>query len=85
MGELSDMVSQFEVSDEYAQINYKTRPYRGTSLYYSDVFKWLTNTSKGLPAYLRIDMITQNVEVVRLENGMKYSPAEHFPNFLQGI
>jgi hypothetical protein len=82
MGELSDMVSQFEVSDEYAQINYKNRPYRVTSLYYSDVFKWLTNTSKGLPAYLRIDMITQNVEVVRLENGMKYSPAEHFSKLL---
>lgn len=82
LGELSDMVSQFEVSDEYAQINYKNRPFRVTPLYYSDTFKWLTNTSKGLPAYIRIDMITQNVEVVRLEQGMHYSPSEHFSNLL---
>lgn len=82
LGELSDMVSQFEVSNEYAQINYKNRPYRVTPLYYSDTFKWITNTAKGLPAYIRIDMITQNVEVVRLEKGMHYSPSEHFNNLL---
>jgi hypothetical protein len=36
------------------------------------------NRSKGIPAYLVIDMTTQNVEVVRLDTGIKYTTAEHF-------
>ena len=78
LGELSDMVSQFEVAEDYTQINYQGRPVRVTPLRYGDVIKWLNNRSNGLPAYLIIDMVTQNVEVVRLENGMKYTTAEHF-------
>lgn len=78
LGELSDMVSQFEVADDYSQINLNNRPVRVTPLVYGDVIKWLNNRSKGIPAYLIIDMATQNVDVVRLENGMKYSTAEHF-------
>ncbi|NLH00557.1 MAG: CvpA family protein, partial [Clostridiales bacterium] len=50
MGELADMVSQFEVADDYTQINYRSRPVRVTPLVYGDFFKWITNTSKGLPA-----------------------------------
>ena len=78
LGELADMVSQFEVADNYTQINYKGRPVRVTPLRYGDIFKWLNNRSAGLPAYLIIDMVTQNVEVVRLDEGMKYTTAEHF-------
>ncbi|MBR2742844.1 MAG: CvpA family protein [Clostridia bacterium] len=87
LGELADMVSQFEVSGEYSQINFRNRPYRVTSLYYGDVWKWINNTKKGLPAYMRLDMITQEVEVVRLEDEfgacMKVSPYEHFNELLE--
>ena len=78
LGELADMVSQFEVADNYTQINYKGRPVRVTTLQYGDIIKWLNNRKAGLPAYLIIDMVTQNVEVVRLEEGIRYTPAEHF-------
>ena len=78
LGELADMVSQFEVADNYTQINYKGRPVRVTPLRYGDVFKWLNNRSAGLPAYLIIDMVTQEVDVVRLPEGMRYTTAEHF-------
>ena len=78
LGELADMVSQFEVADNYTQINYKGRPVRVTPLRYGDVFKWLNNRSAGLPAYLIIDMVTQEVDVVRLSEGMHYTTAEHF-------
>ena len=78
LGELADMVSQFEVADNYTQINYKGRPERVTPLRYGDVFKWLNNRSAGLPAYLIIDMVTQEVDVVRLSEGMHYTTAEHF-------
>ena len=78
LGELSDMVSQFEVMDDYTQINYQGRPVRIATLMYADVIKWMTNRSEGLPAYLLIDMVDQSVELVRLEEGMKYTTAEHF-------
>ncbi len=87
LGELSDMVSQFEVSDDYTQINYLGRPVRVTYLQYGDFFKWLNNRSAGLPAYIRIDMVTQEVEVVRLSDmgldGIKYSPTELFQRKLE--
>lgn len=78
LGELADMVSQFEVADDYTQINFQGHPVRVTPLRYGDVIKWFNNRAEGLPAYLVIDMVTQNVEVVRLTNGMKYTTAEHF-------
>lgn len=78
MGELADMVSQFEVAEDYTQINYKGRPVRVTPLVYGDLIKWFNNRAEGLPAYIIIDMVTQNVEVVRLDEGMKYSTAELF-------
>ncbi len=78
LGELADMVSQFEILPTYTQINYQGRPVRVTSLRYGDLIKWFTNRAKGLPAYLIIDMVSQEAEVVRLEEGMKYTTAEHF-------
>lgn len=80
MGELAEYVSQFEVADDYTQINYNGRPVRVTPLIYGDIIKWATNRGDGLPAYLIIDMVTQNVEVVRMEegSGIKYTTAEHF-------
>lgn len=78
LGELSDMVSQFEVSDDYAQINYKDKPVRVTPLEYGDVIKWFTNRKNGIPAYIVIDMTTQAVDFVRLNDGIKYSESELF-------
>ena len=78
LGELSDMVSQFEVAEDYTQINYHGRPVRVTPLRYGDIIKWFNNRSQGLPAYLIIDMVDQGVDVVRLAEGMKYTTAEHF-------
>lgn len=82
LGELSDMVSQFEVASNYTQINYNGRPVRVTPLVYGDLIKWFNNRRDGLPAYLIIDMVTQNVEVVRLEEGMRYTTNEHFMRYL---
>lgn len=82
LGELADMVSQFEILPSYTQINYQGRPVRVTSLAYGDLVKWFTNRSAGLLAYLIIDMVTQEAEVVRLDEGMKYTTAEHFGRYL---
>lgn len=78
LGELSDLVSQFEVTNGTTQINYQNQPVRVTYLNYGDAFKWLGNVSKGIPAYIIIDMVSQEVTVQRLENGIRYSPSEYF-------
>lgn len=78
MGSMVDMVSQFEVDDIYSQINYNNKPVRVSPLKYANVIKWLTNQSDGIPAYIMIDMATQDTELVKLDSGIKYSTSEHF-------
>lgn len=78
MGSMVDMVSQFDASDHYTQINYQGTPVRVTPLEYASLIKWFANQKDGLPAYIKIDMTTQNVEAVKLEEGIKYSDSEHF-------
>ena len=76
MGTLSDMVSQFEYSNDSTQINYQGRPVRVAPIAYADLIKWFTNRSEGLPAYVLVDMVTQEATVTRLTEGMKYSFSE---------
>lgn len=78
MGSMVDMVSQFEVSDLYSQINYNGKPVRVTPLVYASPIKWIMNHSDGIPAYIMIDMATQNTELVKLEQGIRYSQSEYF-------
>ena len=78
MGSLVEMVSQFEVADDYTQINVNGVPVRVTPLVYASPIKWLTNQKNGIPAYMRIDMTTQDTECVMLDEGIKYSKSEYF-------
>lgn len=78
MGAMSDLVSQFEISPLYSQINYQDHPVRVSPLVYADLFKWLQNREQGIPAYVVVDMTSQDAEVVRLEGDktIKYSESE---------
>ncbi len=78
MGSMVDMVSQFEVDSIYSQINYQDNPVRVSPLRYANLIKWFTNRSNGIPAYIRINMATQTTELVKLEEGIKYTTSEHF-------
>lgn len=78
MGSMVDMVSQFEVSNDYSQINVAGRPVRVAPLVYANTIKWLTNQKNGIPAYIMIDMTTQDTECVKLEQGIRYSKSELF-------
>ena len=77
MGSMVDMVSQFEVSDLYSQINYQEKPVRVTPLVYASPIKWLTNQSQGIPAYIMIDMTTQDTSLIKLDKPIRYSEAEY--------
>ena len=78
LGEMADLVSQFEIQDIYTQINYKGRPVRVTPLMYGDIIKWFNNQSEGIPAYITVDMTTQETRLVRLSEGIMYSEGEYF-------
>lgn len=81
IGELVNLISQFEVDEysySYTQINYKGVPTRVAPLRYGDVIKWFNNQSEGIPGYIAVDMTSQDVELVQLEDGIRYSPGEYF-------
>lgn len=78
IGEVVDLVSQFNVSSYYTQINYRNYPVRVSPLEYADIIKWFTNRDEGIPYYVKIDMATQDTELVNLPEGIKYSPSEYF-------
>lgn len=82
LGSLSEYKSQYVVSSNSTQINYKNTPYRVAYLEYADVFKWINNTKDGLPAYMAIDLVSQKVTAVncveKFGEGIKYSPTELF-------
>lgn len=76
MGSIPEYVSQFEISPAYSQINYQGRPVRVSPLVYADLFKWFSNRDQGIPAYVLVDMVTQQAEVVKLDQPIKYSESE---------
>ena len=78
MGSMVDMVSQFEVDSIYSQINYNDKPVRVSPLRYASPIKWLTNQKQGIPAYIMIDMATQTTELVKFDEGIRYSTSEYF-------
>ena len=77
MGNIPEYVSQFEISPMYSQINYHDTPVRVSPLGYADLFKWLTNRQGGIPAYVLVDMTTQDTQIVKLDsNPIYYSQSE---------
>lgn len=86
LGEMSDLVSQFIIEDDYTQINYRGKPVRVTPLGYADVIKWFTNSDEGIPAYIMVDLTTQEVKLVRLSDlglgNIRFSRSEYLYNNL---
>lgn len=77
LGAIPDYVSQFEISNLYSQINYQGNPVRISPLGYADIIKWFNNREEGLPAYVLVNMTTQDTDIVRLgDDSMHYSQSE---------
>lgn len=78
MGQMSELVSQFDVSNQYTQINYKDRIIRVTPLEYNGFIKWLTNRKNGIKGYITVDSTNGESKLVKLKKGMKYTPSAYF-------
>lgn len=82
MGQMSSLVSQFNVSDEYTQISYKDSVYRVTPLEYADFIKWFANKDEGIPAYITVNSTNGKAKLVKLKDlglgNMQYVPSAKF-------
>lgn len=78
MGQMSELVSQFDVSNLYTQINYNDKIIRVTPLEYNGVIKYFTNRKEGVKGYITVDSTNGESKLVKLEKGMKYMPSALF-------
>ena len=78
MGQMSEWVSQFDVSNMYTQINYNDDIVRVTPLTYADGIKWLTNRNEGIKGYIIVNSVNGKTQLVKLDKGMKYVPSALF-------
>ncbi len=78
LGKLSDVVSQYEVSERYTQINYGGTPKKVSNLEYAGFFKWLNNKDSGIPGYVLVDPVENDGEYVSLDKPLKYVESAYF-------
>ncbi len=77
IGALSDVVSQYSVSYDYTQIDYKGKPVKVAPLDYAGFFKWSNNKSNGVGGYVSVDPVSMTASFNKTE-GMKYVPSAYF-------
>ena len=76
LGGLQDVISQFEINDT-EQITVKGKPSRVASLNHASFFKWFSNRKAGTPGFIKVDMNTQEAELVRVDGGMQYTKSDY--------
>lgn len=77
MGQMPELVSQFYVSDLYTQINYNNEIIRVTPLEYNGFFKWLSNRGEGVKGYIKVNSVSGEAQLIKLDKGMKYMPSAY--------
>ena len=77
IGALADVVSQFNVSYSYTQIDYNGKPMKVAPLEYAGFFKWLSNKENGVKGYVAVDPVSMSASYENSE-GMKYVPSAYF-------
>ena len=78
MGALEDMVSQYEVSTDYNQINFKNTPKKVANLEYADFFRWVNNREVGIPGYIMVDPVGNDADYVQFTKPLKYVDSAYF-------
>ncbi len=79
LGALSNVVSQYEISSNYKQINYNKAPQKVSTLEYADFFKWYANKAQGIPGYVMVDPVNvTDAKYIELEKPIKYSDSGYF-------
>lgn len=77
LGSLEDVVSQF-VDGEYTQITYNGRVKKAAVVDYDGFFKYMNNRDTGTPGYLVVDPISGTAQLIRMQDGIRYTPGAYF-------
>ncbi|MBE5907054.1 MAG: hypothetical protein E7277_09805 [Lachnospiraceae bacterium] len=77
IGSLSDVVSQFDVAYDYAQVDYQGSPLKVAPLEYAGIFKYFANRKHGVPGYVTVDPVGQSTRYVKVKKGMQYVPSAY--------
>ena len=78
MGNLADVVSQYQIGTQYVQINYNGTPQKVVNLEYVDFFKWFNNKEKGIPGMVMVDPVNSSAGYIELKTPMKYVDSAYF-------
>ena len=78
IGTLSNVVSQFDVSDDYTQIDLNGTPKKVAALNYAGFFKWRNNKKDGIPGYIIVDPVSMSATYKSCDKGMIYVPSAYF-------
>lgn len=78
LGALSDVVSQYALSSDYNQINYKGTPKKVANLEYVDFFRWLNNSANGVPGYVMVDPVGNDADYIKFAQPMIYVDSAYF-------
>lgn len=70
--------SWYEIDSEYNLILYQGKQYRISPVNYGGIFKYFSASSTGLPGYVLVDAVTQEAQLVQLEEPIRYSPSALF-------
>lgn len=83
IGALADVVSQYEISENYNQIAYNGAPMKVATLEYAGFFKWFNNRKTGIPGYVLVDAVKFEAEYKKLDKPIKYTTSGWFNDNLQ--
>lgn len=76
IGSLSNVVSQFNVSENYTQIDFNGKPIKVSALDYAGFFKWINNKDTGIEGYVTVDPVSMSASFHKCD-GMKYVPSAY--------
>lgn len=76
IGSLSNVVSQFNVSYDYSQIDFGGKPIKISALEYAGFFKWINNRDNGVCGYVTVDPVSMSASYQE-SKGMKYVPSAY--------
>lgn len=77
IGSLTHVVSQYDVADDYTQIDYQGKPLKVAPLEYAGFFKWINNRDTGATGYVTVNPVDMEASFQKCE-GMKYIPSAYF-------
>ena len=78
LGALSNVVSQYDLSIDYNQINYQGTPKKVANLEYVDFFRWFNNSANGVPGYVMVDPVNNDADYIKFEKAMIYVDSAYF-------